>query len=102
MPRQAFAGAATPAELENAKAQFTRQIRPHHGADEGPGALSVEDKKARGAAINAAKQAIEAALGERRQASSRRRARRPSSRPRRWTFRCPAACANPAACIRSA
>ena len=34
----------------------------------GLGALSVEEKKARGAAINAAKQAIEAALNERRQA----------------------------------
>jgi phenylalanyl-tRNA synthetase alpha chain len=40
---------------------------PHHRADEGPGALSVEEKKTRGAAINVAKQAIESALTDRRQ-----------------------------------
>jgi phenylalanyl-tRNA synthetase alpha chain len=44
------------------------QVRPHDRADEGHGALSVDEKKTRGAAINLAKQAIEAALTARRQA----------------------------------
>ena len=65
--RRAFAGAATPADLENAKAQFTGKAGRITDLMKGLGALSVEAKKARGAAINAAKQAIEAALGERRQ-----------------------------------
>jgi phenylalanyl-tRNA synthetase alpha chain len=66
--RQAFAGAATPADLENAKAQFIGKAGRITELMKGMAALSVEDKKTRGAAINAAKQAIEAALGERRQA----------------------------------
>ena len=64
--RAAFASAATPAELEDAKARFlgkaglvTEQLRAL-------ATLPPAEKKARGAAINAAKQAIEAALNDRR------------------------------------
>jgi phenylalanyl-tRNA synthetase alpha chain len=66
--RQAFAQAGTPAELENAKAQFIGKAGRITELMKGLAALSVEDKKTRGAAINQAKQAIEAALAERRQA----------------------------------
>jgi phenylalanyl-tRNA synthetase alpha chain len=66
--RAAFAQAATPAELENSKAQFTGKSGRITELMKGMGALSVEEKKTRGAAINQAKQAIEAALSERRQA----------------------------------
>jgi phenylalanyl-tRNA synthetase alpha chain len=66
--RQSFARAGTPAELENAKAQFTGKAGRITELMKGMGALSVEEKKTRGAAINAAKQAIEAALNQRRQA----------------------------------
>ncbi len=64
--RAEFARASTPAELEDAKARYlgksgriTEQLKVL-------GALPAEAKKARGAEINAAKQAIEAALTERR------------------------------------
>ena len=66
--RQAFANAATPAELENAKALFTGKAGRITELMKGMGALSVDQKKSRGAAINAAKQAIEGALNDRRQA----------------------------------
>lgn len=66
--RQAFAKAGTPADLENAKAQFSGKAGRITELMKGLGALSVEEKKTRGAAINAAKQAIEAALNDRRQA----------------------------------
>lgn len=66
--RGAFAQAGTPAELENAKAQFTGKSGRITELMKGLGALPVEEKKARGAAINVAKQAIEAALADRRQA----------------------------------
>ena len=66
--RQAFASAATPADLENAKAQFIGKAGRITELMKGMASLSVEDKKTRGAAINVAKQAIEAALNERRQA----------------------------------
>jgi phenylalanyl-tRNA synthetase alpha chain len=63
-----FDAAATPAELENAKARFlgksgriTEQLKTLV-------ALAPEDKKARGALINAAKQQIEAALAAAREA----------------------------------
>jgi phenylalanyl-tRNA synthetase alpha chain len=65
---QAFATAGTPAELENAKAQFTGKAGRITELMKGMAALSVEEKKTRGAAINAAKLAIEAALSDRRQA----------------------------------
>ena len=66
--REAFANAATPADLENAKAQFTGKSGRITELMKGMAALSVDEKKTRGAAINQAKQAIEAALAERRQA----------------------------------
>ncbi|MES2633902.1 MAG: phenylalanine--tRNA ligase subunit alpha [Pseudomonadota bacterium] len=65
--REAFAQAATPADLENAKAQYTGKSGRITELMKGMAALSVEEKKTRGAAINSAKQAIEAALNERRQ-----------------------------------
>ena len=63
-----FAQSATPAELENAKAQFLGKSGRVTELMKGLAQLSVEEKKTRGAAINAAKQAIEAALQARRQA----------------------------------
>src|SRR5258706_6103155 len=66
--RQAFAAAPTPAELENAKALFTGKAGRITELMKGMAALSVDEKKSRGAAINAAKQAIEAALADRPQA----------------------------------
>jgi phenylalanyl-tRNA synthetase alpha chain len=64
----AFNAAATPAELENAKAQFLGKQGQLTELMKGMAALSVEEKKTRGAAINVAKQAVEAALNARRQA----------------------------------
>jgi phenylalanyl-tRNA synthetase alpha chain len=64
----AFLQAATPADLENAKALFLGKSGKITELMKGMAALSVEEKKSRGAAINLAKQAIEAALTERRQA----------------------------------
>jgi len=66
--RAAFADAAAPADLENAKAQFLGKSGRITELMKGLGALSVEEKKTRGAAINQAKQAIEQALADRRQA----------------------------------
>jgi len=63
-----FAQSPTPAELENAKAQFLGKSGRVTELMKGLAQLSVEEKKTRGAAINAAKQAIEAALQARRQA----------------------------------
>ncbi len=64
----AFAQAATPADLENAKAQFLGKQGQLTELMKGMAALSVEEKKTRGAAINVAKQAVETALNARRQA----------------------------------
>ena len=66
--QQAFQAATTPAELENAKAQFLGKQGQLTDLMKGMAQLSVEEKKTRGAAINVAKQAVEAALTERRQA----------------------------------
>jgi len=66
--RTAFAQAATPAELENAKALFLGKSGRITELMKGMAALSVDEKKALGAAINLAKQAIEASLNARRQA----------------------------------
>ncbi len=63
-----FAAAATPADLENAKAQFLGKSGRVTEMMKGLAALSVDEKKTRGAAINLTKQAIEAALNDRRQA----------------------------------
>lgn len=66
--RKAFAEAATAAQLEDAKARFIGKSGRVTELMKGMAALSVEEKKTRGAAINLAKQAIEEALGARRQA----------------------------------
>ncbi len=66
--RDSFSQAATPADLENAKAQFLGKSGRITEQMKGLAALPVEEKKSRGAAINQAKQAIESALTERRQA----------------------------------
>ena len=58
----------TPADLENAKAQFLGKSGRITALMKGMAQLSVEERKSRGAAINLAKQAIETALNERRQA----------------------------------
>jgi phenylalanyl-tRNA synthetase alpha chain len=64
----AFAAAAAPADLENAKAQFLGKAGRITELMKGLAALPVDEKKARGAEINKAKQAIEAALQARRDA----------------------------------
>ena len=63
-----FSAAATPADLENAKARFLGKTGRVTELLKGMAALSVEDKKTRGAEINVVKQRIEAALTARRQA----------------------------------
>ena len=64
----AFEKALTPADLENAKALFLGKSGRITELMKGMAALPVDEKKSRGAAINLAKQAIEAALNGRRQA----------------------------------
>ncbi len=66
--KAAFSQAVTPADLENAKALFLGKTGRITELMKGMAALAVEEKKSRGAAINIAKQAIEAALTQRRQA----------------------------------
>ncbi len=66
--KASFARAATPADLENAKALFLGKSGSITELMKGLAALPVDQKKSRGAAINLAKQAIEAALNQRRQA----------------------------------
>ncbi|MEK8050724.1 phenylalanine--tRNA ligase subunit alpha [Ideonella sp. DXS22W] len=63
-----FTAAAAPAALEDAKARYLGKAGRLTELLKGMGALSHEDKKTRGAEINQAKQAIEAALSARRQA----------------------------------
>ena len=63
-----FGAAATPADLENAKARFLGKAGRVTELLKSLGALSVDEKKTRGAEINATKQRIEAALNARRQA----------------------------------
>jgi len=62
-----FAQSANPNDLENAKAQFLGKSGRITELMKGLAALAVEEKKQRGAAINAAKGAIEQALQLRRQ-----------------------------------
>jgi phenylalanyl-tRNA synthetase alpha chain len=64
--KTAFAASSTAHDLENAKAQFLGKSGRITELMKGMAALSVDEKKTRGAAINVAKQAIEAALNERR------------------------------------
>ena len=66
--KTAFAAAAMPADLENAKAFFLGKTGRITELMKGMAQLAVDEKKSRGAAINLAKQAIEASLNERRQA----------------------------------
>ena len=66
--KAAFERAGAPADLENAKALFLGKTGRVTELMKGLVALPVEEKKSRGAAINQAKQAIEAALNARRQA----------------------------------
>jgi len=66
--RVAFAKAGAPADLENAKALYLGKSGRITELMKGLASLPVQEKKLRGAAINQAKQAIEAALTERRQA----------------------------------
>jgi len=54
----AFAAAPAPADLENAKAVFLGKTGRITELMKGMAALSVDEKKSRGAAINIAKQAI--------------------------------------------
>jgi len=63
-----FAAAATPADLENAKARFLGKAGRVTELLKGLAALPVDEKKARGAEINVLKTGIEAALTARRQA----------------------------------
>ncbi|MDR0275627.1 MAG: phenylalanine--tRNA ligase subunit alpha [Burkholderiaceae bacterium] len=63
-----FGQAVTPADLENAKARYLGKSGYVTALMKGLAQLGIEEKKTRGAAINAAKQAIEAALAARRQA----------------------------------
>ncbi len=62
-----FGDAPTPAELENAKARFLGKSGRVTELLKALASLSPEEKKARGAAINQAKSAIEAALQARRE-----------------------------------
>lgn len=66
--KAAFNQALTPADLENAKALFVGKSGRITELMKGMAALTAEEKKSRGAAINLAKQAIEAALTARRDA----------------------------------
>lgn len=66
--KASFELATTPADLENAKAQYLGKSGRITDMMKGMAALPVEEKKTLGASINVAKQAIEAALTARRQA----------------------------------
>jgi phenylalanyl-tRNA synthetase alpha chain len=66
--RAEFSQAPTPADLENAKARYLGKAGRVTELLKGLAALAPEEKKARGAAINEAKQQVEAALNERRHA----------------------------------
>ncbi|MDH5340328.1 MAG: phenylalanine--tRNA ligase subunit alpha, partial [Rubrivivax sp.] len=63
-----FDAAASPAELENAKARYLGKTGRVTEQLKGLAALAPEQKKARGAEINQAKQQIEALLQARRDA----------------------------------
>ena len=65
--KASFSVARTPADLENAKALFLGKTGRVTELMKGMAQLSVDEKKSRGAAINLSKQAIEAALNDRRQ-----------------------------------
>jgi phenylalanyl-tRNA synthetase alpha chain len=64
--RGEFAAAATPADLENAKARFLGRSGRVTDLLKALGSLPADEKRSRGAQINAVKQQIEAALEEAR------------------------------------
>ena len=66
--QQEFDAAPTPAELENAKARFLGKAGRVTELLKALAALSVDERKSRGALINGAKERIEGALQQRRQA----------------------------------
>jgi phenylalanyl-tRNA synthetase alpha chain len=66
--QQEFAAAPTPAELENAKARFLGKAGRVTELLKAMAVLPADEKKSRGASINRAKERIEGALQERRQA----------------------------------
>ena len=66
--RAEFEAAATPTELENAKARYLGKAGRVTELLKDLSILPVEEKKVRGAQINAAKQRIEAALAQSREA----------------------------------
>ncbi len=66
--RAAFAAAATPAALENEKARFLGKAGRITEQLKGLAKLAPEEKRAQGARINAAKEAIERMLADRRRA----------------------------------
>jgi phenylalanyl-tRNA synthetase alpha chain len=66
--RSDFAAAATPADLENAKARYLGKAGLVTEQLKSLAALAADEKKTRGAKINAAKQQIEAALTQAREA----------------------------------
>jgi phenylalanyl-tRNA synthetase alpha chain len=66
--RAAFAAADTPAALENEKARFLGKTGRVTGLLKELAKLAPEERRARGAQINAAKEAIERMLAERRRA----------------------------------
>jgi phenylalanyl-tRNA synthetase alpha chain len=65
--RSDFAAARTPAELENAKARFLGKAGRVTELLKALGSLPADEKKSRGALINATKQQIEAALNAARE-----------------------------------
>lgn len=65
--KQLFAACASPAELENAKAQYFGKAGHLTTLMKALSSLDIDAKKAQGALINAAKQAIEQALHDCRQ-----------------------------------
>ncbi len=66
--RAAFAAAATPAALENEKARFLGKAGRITEQLKGLAKLAPEEKRAQGARINAAKEAVERLLADRRRA----------------------------------
>jgi len=66
-----FAKASAPAELENAKARYLGKSGRITQQLQALASLAPQEKKARGALINAAKQQVEAALNARREALAR-------------------------------
>jgi len=71
--RTGFAAAADPAELERVKARFLGRDGSLTALLKGLGKLAPDERKSAGARINVAKDAIEAALGARREAIERTR-----------------------------